>query len=67
MFPNAIEPWSFELNPAKNNDGLKARHYLYAPMSFHEKILVVKFTVKEYINPDIENKMYSIEAIDKYI
>jgi len=64
LFPNAIEPWSFELNLAKNNDGLKARHYLYAPMSFNERIVVVKFTVKEYINPDLANKMYSIEAVD---
>ena len=64
LFPNAIEPWSFELNPNKNNDGLKDRHYLYAPMNFHERIIVVKFTVKEYINPNLVNKMYSIEAIN---
>ena len=64
LFPNAIEPWGFELNPSKNNDGLKNRHYLYAPMIFHERIVVVKFTVKEYINTDLANKMYSIEVID---
>jgi hypothetical protein len=64
LFPNAIEPWNFELNPNKNNDGLKARRYLYAPMNFHERIVVVKFTVKEYIAPQLANKMYSIEAID---
>ena len=54
LFSNAIEPWNFDLNPAKNNDGLKARHYLYAPMSFHERIIVVKITVKEYINPNLQ-------------
>ena len=64
LFSNAIEPWAFELNPNKNNAGLKIRHYLYAPMAFHEKILVVKFTVKEYLNKELGNKMYSIEAID---
>ena len=64
LFPNAIEPWDFELNPSKNNDGLKNRHYLYAPMIFRERIVVVKFTVKEYINTDLANKMYSTEVID---
>ena len=64
LFSNAIEPWSFELNPAKNNDGLKARHYLFAPMSFHERIVVVKITVKEYLNLNLLNKIYSVEAID---
>jgi hypothetical protein len=29
LYANAIEPWQFELNPAKNNDGLKNRRYLY--------------------------------------
>ena len=64
LFPNAIEPWGFGLNPSKNNDGLKNRHYLYAPMIFHERMAMVKFTVKEYINTDLANKMYSIEVID---
>ena len=64
LFSNAIEPWSFELNPEKNNDGLKARHYLFAPMSYCEKIVVAKITVKEYINPNLANKIYSVEAID---
>jgi len=64
LFPNAIEPWRFGLNPSKNNDGLKNRHYLYALLTFYERIVVVKFTVKEYINTDLANKMYSIEVID---
>jgi hypothetical protein len=67
LFPNAIEPWDFELNPHKNNDGLKARRYLYAPINFNERIAVVKFTVKEYIDPKFANKIYSIEAIDTNI
>ena len=64
IFSNAIEPWIFDLNPLKNNDGLKARHYLFAPMSFHERIVVAKITVKEYINLNLANKIYSIEVID---
>jgi len=64
LFSNAVEPWFFELNPNKNNDGLKARRYLFAPMIFHERIIVVKFTVKEYSNPELGKKIYSIEAVD---
>jgi hypothetical protein len=67
LFSNAIEPWAIELNPNKNNAGLKARHYLYAPMNFHEKILVIKFTVKEYINKELPNKIYSLEVIDSNV
>ena len=39
-----------------------ARRYLYAPMEYDGKIFVVKITVKEYENIDLENKLYSIEA-----
>jgi hypothetical protein len=34
LFSHAIEPWQFLLNPDKNNQGLKARHYLYAPFEY---------------------------------
>jgi hypothetical protein len=64
LFPIAIEPWQFELNPEKNNQGLKARRYLFAPMLYEENMVVVKFTVKEYLNPDNRNNLYSIEALD---
>ena len=64
IYTNAIEPWKFELNPNKENDGLKARRYLYAPMKYSDKITVVKITVKEYENVRLENKLYSIEAVD---
>jgi len=62
FFPNAIEPWLFELNPNKNNEGLKARRYLFAPMEYQGRIAIIKFTVKEYHKAD--NKLYSIEALD---
>jgi hypothetical protein len=64
LFTNAIEPWKFELNPAKNNDGLKDRHYLYAPIQYENDIIIIKITVKEYIDEKLANKLYSIEAID---
>jgi hypothetical protein len=64
LFPIAIEPWQFELNPEKNNQGLKARRYLFAPMRYEDALVIVKFTVKEYLNPDSRNNLYSIEALD---
>ena len=64
LFANSIEPWKFDLNPNKNNDGLKERHILYAPMEFAKRILPVKLTVKEYLDPKAKLKLYSIEAID---
>jgi hypothetical protein len=64
LYSNAIEPWKFELNPNKENIGLKARRYLYVPMEYCGKITVVKITVKEYADDDLQNKLYSIEVID---
>lgn len=64
LYSYAIEPWKFELNPNKENDRLKARRYLYAPMVYDGKTVVVKFTVKEYEeSTKLENKLYSIEAV----
>jgi hypothetical protein len=63
LFSNAIEPWEFEMNPHKNNQGLRARRYLYAPLEYEGAIITVKFTVKEYQDPFLEKKLYSIEAI----
>jgi hypothetical protein len=64
LFPAAIEPWQFELNPEKNNQGLKSRRYLFAPMQYKGAIVIVKFTVKEYLNPANRNNLYSIEALN---
>ena len=47
LFSNAIEPWKFELNQQKNNDHLKDRRYLFAPMECKGRIVPIKFTVKE--------------------
>ena len=64
LFSNAIEPWKFMLSPHKNNENLKDRRYLYAPMEYCGCILPVKLTVKEYAQIGIGNHIYSIEAID---
>jgi hypothetical protein len=64
LYSNAIEPWEFELNPNKDNTGLKARRYLFAPMEYNGKIAVVKITVKEYEGTDLQNNLYSIEAVN---
>jgi hypothetical protein len=64
LFVNAIEPWKFELNPNKNNQGLKERKYLYAPLAYDGKLIPVKFTVKSYENTDLMDKIYSIEVIN---
>jgi hypothetical protein len=64
LFVNAIEPWKFELNPNKNNQGLKERMYLYAPLVYNGKLIPVKFTVKSYENNDLLDKLYSIEVIN---
>jgi len=62
LFANALEPWLFELNPNKNNQGLKARRYLFAPMEWTGKVVMVKFTVKEY--HEAETGIYSVEALE---
>jgi hypothetical protein len=64
LYSNAIEPWEFGLNPNKENTGLKARRYLYAPMEYGGRIVIAKITVKEYENVELQNKIYSIEAVD---
>jgi hypothetical protein len=63
LYSNAVEPWKLELNQNKDNTGLKSRRYLFAPMEFNEKLTVVKITVKEYEGTDLQNKLYSIEAV----
>jgi hypothetical protein len=63
LFQNAIEPWRFELDPRKNNENLKDRRYLYAPMEYEGAILPVKFTVKEFKQYGIGKRIYSLEVI----
>jgi hypothetical protein len=67
LYSNAIEKWEFEINPGKNNEGLKDRKYLYAPMEYDRRILPVKITVKEYKDTAKGKRLYSIEAIDAVI
>jgi hypothetical protein len=64
LFGNAIEPFKFGTNPDKNNEHLQAIHRLYAPMSYKDRIIPVKFTVKEWDNDKDGSRIYSLEAID---
>jgi hypothetical protein len=64
LFANAIEPWEFELNPNKNNQDLKERRILYAPLEYKDRIIPVKILVKEYTDPLRGTKIYSLETID---
>jgi hypothetical protein len=63
LFSNAIEPWDFELNPEKSNEGMKAIRRLYAPMLYNDRIIPVKLTVKEIKNLNEGNRLYSLKAI----
>jgi len=67
LYTNAIEPWSFEMNPNKNNDSLVSVHRLFAPMEYKDKIAVVKITVKEMKNPKDKNRIYAIKALDVFL
>jgi len=72
LYSNAIEPFSFELNPDADNDDLKEMHRLYSPMEYEGRIIPVKISVKEYKEPrpskkhgkKPDNKLYAIEAVD---
>jgi hypothetical protein len=64
LFSNAIEPWNFELNPEKPNEGIRAIRRLYAYMLYNGRIVPVKLTVKEIKNRNEGNRLYSLKAID---
>jgi hypothetical protein len=64
LYSNAIQKWEFALNPERNNEGLKERRYLYAPMEYGESILPIKITVKEFKDSAKGKRIYSIESID---
>jgi hypothetical protein len=64
LFANAIEPWKFELNPNKNNQDLKERRVVYAPLEYKNQIMPVKIIVKEYADQMRGTKIYTLETID---
>jgi hypothetical protein len=64
LFFNTIEPYQFEKNLSKNNEHLKAIRRLYTPMVFNDKVVPVKFTVKEMESKVTGARIYSIEAIN---
>ena len=67
LYTNAIEPWSFQMNPSKNNDSLISVHRLFAPMEYKEQIVVVKITVKEMKNPKDGNRIYAIKSLNVFL
>jgi len=67
LYTNAIEPWTFGLNPNKKNENIVSVHRLYAPMEYNGQITVVKITVKEMRNPKDGNRIYSIKALDVFL
>jgi len=64
LFTNSIEKWEFDLNPNKDNDSLKERKYLFAPMEYEGRIVIVKLTVKEFKDTKTEKRIYTIEAVN---
>ena len=64
LIKNAIKKWNFELNPEKDNTGLKDRSFYYAPMEHEGRILPVKLTIKEFEKPEEGNRLYSSQVID---
>jgi hypothetical protein len=67
LYTNAIEPWDFEMNSDKNNDGLVSVRRLFAPMEYENQIVVVKITVKENKNPHDGNRIYTIKTLDVFL
>ena len=67
LYTNAIQPWNFEMNPDKNNDGLVNVHRLFAPMEYEGIVNVVKITVKEMKNPNDGNRIYTIKTLDVFL
>ena len=64
LFSNAIEPFTFSLDPEKSNENYKEVKRLYAPMAFQGRIIPVKFTVMVMLNEKEGKRIYSLEAID---
>ena len=62
LVKNAIKKWDFRLDPNKDNEGLKDRSYLYAPMKNKGRIVPVKLTVKEFEKKG--SRLYSSQVID---
>ena len=61
LYSNAIEKWEFEFDPNKNNESLRDRKYLFAPMEYKGRIIPVKLTIKEYKATKTQKRIYSLE------
>jgi hypothetical protein len=64
LYSNAIEKQLVELVTNKDNRNLESRKFLYSPMTYKKRIILVKFTVFEYKIKQNKLRLYNIEAID---
>jgi hypothetical protein len=64
LFFNAIEPFKFSFSPDKHNENFREILRLYAPMAYKNRIIPVKFTIREMLNEKEGVRIYSLEAID---
>jgi hypothetical protein len=50
--------------PGKHNENYQEVKRMYAPMSFNDRIIPIKFTVMVMLNENEGKRIYSLEAID---
>lgn len=62
LFARAIHGWAKADRVSDSN--YTAIHRFFAPMDYQGKTLLVKMTVKETVQPDQNNPLYSVEAVD---
>jgi hypothetical protein len=62
LFEGAILGWSKE--DRDSNSNLAAVHRFFAPMVFDGRQMLAKITVKETVDPNHSNPVYTVEAVD---
>lgn len=62
LFEGAILGWSKE--DRDSNSNLAAVHRFFAPMVFEGRQMLAKITVKETVDPNHSNPVYTVEAVD---
>lgn len=62
LFEGAILGWSKE--DRDSNSNLAAVHRFFAPMAFDGRQMLAKITVKETVDPNHSNPVYTVEAVD---
>ncbi|MDR3015180.1 MAG: hypothetical protein LBV56_07045 [Delftia acidovorans] len=62
LFEGAILGWSKE--DRDSNSNLASVHRFFAPMVFDGRQMLAKITVKETVDPNHSNPVYTVEAVD---